>query len=441
MSFLRGQIKTPSLIFTSCIVLGTAFVSPAIAATVSLDETLRSALTKNETVGQSRERVFQAEERVSQTAGAALPTFSLNGVHQIQDRPNDAFARDFFPEKQTTLNLSLNQPLFRGLREFATYRQQGKLASAERRSREQSLLDLYRDVATAYLAVLSLEQDLRNLDAQSELYDQRIRELTGRVRTGQSNRTEVLTAQSAQAGLQAEMQVVRGQLKTARETFAFTTGLPSDSDLKDPNLWNPEKAAKPVPIGDYLRKVENRPDIRAARERFEASDEGVSIARGAHWPSLDAVGNYYLIRPGGLTEGIDWDLQLRLTIPLFEGGITQSKLRESVSKRTEADLELRKLRRAAEREIRSLHENLVTRADQVRALLKAVDLSEKNYQVLQRDYRLGLTRNTDVQLALNEFRVARRALDQARFAAQLEFIRLESAAAIVPEALTGEFAR
>ncbi len=121
--------------------------------------------------------------------------------------------------------------------------------------------------------------------------------------------------------------------------------------------------------------------------------------------------------------------QLKLKVPLFEGGTTQAKVREAAAKRMEADLILARLRRQAEQEVRSYYENFQSRLKQVEALKTSASLSEKNYITIQRDYRRGLTRNIDVQMALTDYRVAARTLDQARFAAQLDLIRLQIAAA------------
>lgn len=403
-----------------------SILSVKTAPAATLQEAFQSALQKNETVGLSKERLVQSQERVSQVRGGLYPQVALNATHMIQPRPSDPVAREFFPEKQTTINLSANQVLFRGLREFAGLRQQKDLVASQEELRNLTMVQLYQDVATAYLSVLTLERDLKNLDVQVKLYEDRVSELQTRARRGESNSNEVLTAQSTEAALKAEAQLNRGQLRMARENFAFVTGLSSEEVLNDPNLAGGKKLA---PLADYLKRVEERYDVKAAREQFSAMEEEVSIAKGAHWPSLDLTGNYYFKRPEGFTEDLNWDLQFRFTLPIFEGGSTQSKVREAASKRMEADLNLSRIRRQAAQEISSYYETFQTRQKQVEALEKSASLAEKNYQVMQRDYRRGLSRNIDVQQALTDFRTAARSLDQARFAVQLDLIRLQIASA------------
>jgi outer membrane protein len=184
-----------------------------------------------------------------------------------------------------------------------------------------------------------------------------------------------------------------------------------------------------------LSRLEERPDIKEAKERVEASEEEVSVFRGAHWPTLDAVGNYYLKRPSGVLQDIDWDVQFRFSLPIFEGGLRVSETREANSRLRESELSLSQLRRQAEAGIRSLHYSLETREDQLAALKRSTELAEKNYEVLLKESRRGLSRSLDVQIALTDFRASRRNYDQARYAHQLDLLRLENAAAYFPGAV------
>lgn len=400
---------------------------------VNLDQAVQSTLEKNESLTQSREQLRQIEEQVTQTKSAIYPSLSLNGTYLQQPVPESPVAEQFFPEKQTTANFTLAQPLFRGFREFAAVRRQNNIYTAQKQSHLAKKIQLYQEVAKSYMQVLALEQDLRNVEAQKAIYQRRIRDLQARTRRGESSSTETLTAQSTAAALDAEFQILNASLRSARESFSFLTGLPVDVPLSDSEAFNDLMSLKPVE--EYLSRIDERPDIKVAKEQYGASDEAVSIAKGGHWPSADLVGNYYLVRPDGYLRDLKWDVQLKVSIPIFEGGLRQSQVREAASKRAESEIEITRLRRKSEAEIKSLHETLRLRTDQLKALKLSADLSEKNYQVLLRDSRRGLSRSIDVQLGLTEYRVAKRNYDQARYQARLERIQLELAAAHIPPVL------
>lgn len=400
------------------------------SSAITLDDALRSAIQKNESAGQSEEQLKQARERVSQATGAILPSLFFNANHQIQAKPKDPLAQAFSPEKQTTANFTLTQPIFRGFREFAGRAQRKDLLAAEEQRRVNTIVALYENVAASYLEVLATEQDLRNLNQQLALYKDRVKELQARIRRGESRSTEALTAQSTEAALEAEFRLVEAKLKTARENFSLLTALPADSALTELKA-----NSRLRPLAEYLGRVEERPDLKEAKKRVEASEEEVTVFRGAHWPTVDAVGNYYLKRPAAFRD-IDWDVQFRLSLPIFEGGTRVSETREASSRLRESELNLSLRRREAEAGIRSLHHSLETREEQLTALKRASELAEKNYDVLLKESRRGLSRSLDVQIALTDFRASRRNYDQARYAHQLDLLRLENAAAFFPTAMT-----
>jgi outer membrane protein len=181
--------------------------------------------------------------------------------------------------------------------------------------------------------------------------------------------------------------------------------------------------------------MENRPDVSAARAEAEAANEGTTVAKGGHWPTIDAVGNYYLKRPG-ILDDIKWDVSFRLSFPLFSGGTVKAEVGEAAAKSSQAELELARARREAGEEIRSLYETIQARIEQLKFLKQSTELAQKNVAVSQKEFRRGLIRNIDVQLALSDYRSARRTLDQTHFASQLDLLRLEIAAAMHPEGET-----
>jgi outer membrane protein len=417
---------------TSVFSLLAVFISaPTFALT--MEEAFRAALEKNELVKQSAEQVVQADERIAQVRGGLFPEISLNALHLIQPLVNEQF-REFSPPNQTTANLSVKQPIFRGLREFAGLRQQGDLLVAQEAIRRVTIQRLYQDVAANYMNVLTLEADSINLKEQLDISEKRVGELRTRARRGESSQTELLSTLSSHAATQAEIRLLKGQLQVARDILQSLTGLPRDSKLVDPKLIPDGKKVVVDSLSEYLAQIEQRPDVQAAVAQREATGEGRAIARGVHFPVIDAVGNYYLRRPGFLKD-LKWDISLQFSLPLFAGGATLAEVREAASRDKEAELELARIRRVAGDEIRTLHETVQARIEHLSILREAAEIEQKNVTVSQNDFRRGLIRNIDVQLALGAYRATRRSLDQAHFAAQMDLLKLEVAAGLKPQGL------
>ena len=92
----------------------------------------------------------------------------------------------------------------------------------------------------------------------------------------------------------------------------------------------PEPALLP-PLEEFTaRALARRRDLRALDAQVRAAEEGVGIARAGYLPGADLEANYYTHREG-ISKDIDWDVLLSLEIPIFEGGVTQGRIREARS--------------------------------------------------------------------------------------------------------------
>jgi len=401
-----------------------ALFTPLPAQALTLEEYFTAALQRSEVVATQSELIRQAEERNKQATAAILPTLSGVASYTWQEEPPPS-APGTTPSnlsRQPYAKLTANQPLFRGFREFAALRQTQALIDAQSADYRNARILLFRDVVLNYYTVLSLEQDLINLDEEIRQNEERARDIQSRIRIGRSRTSELLNVQATISTLRAQIEQTRGQLRVARETLAFLSGLEANTPLRDSEPAPPT----PEPLDHYLAGLSSRPDVQASEQRLAAARENVAIARGAHLPSLDLNGNYYFERPGYLDD-INWDVQVALTIPIYSGGSLQSRVREAGSQQTQAELAQSQVRRQAEQEIRSLYDNLLADQSQVKALEASTEAARKSYEAQTREYRLGLVTNLDVLQALTTYQQNLRALDRARFTAKLDYLRLLAA--------------
>jgi outer membrane protein len=398
--------------------LGLASLSQVQA--ISLKACLDAAVKKNETVADQSELIEQAGEKQSQALAAILPTLSATGSYLVQETPQDAAASSIFPSTQPSIKLTLTQPIFRGLREWSGLRQTNRLKEAQDFQKKAVVRDLSIDVASGYFDILSIEQDKKNLKTQLALFEKRIHELNERIKIGRSRLTEVLTVKANLNTIKSQLKQLKGQLIAARESFTFLTGIDSHTTLDEVDL----ELAPIAPLQTYLKKMEDRPDLKSADLAYKAAQDATSIARGAHFPSIDLNGNYYFIRFGG-QQNVHWDVQAVLTVPLFNGGGIQSKVRETYSQEQQKYLALKRVQRKAEQDVKVFYETLIANKALVEELETSRELFEQNYQNQEKEYRLGLVSNLDVMQSMQSFQEAQRSYDKARFLVKLDQIKLE----------------
>lgn len=200
----------------------------------------------------------------------------------------------------------------------------------------------------------------------------------------------------------------------------------------------PEKLVVPTklpelagPVGEYLMKVKNRPDIKASLQQVNLADQRISIAKGSHYPKLDLTGNYYLDRTGVL-ETSDWDVGVALVIPIYQGGAVQAQVRQAAEGKRIAQLTSSEALRAAERDVAINYQNFLQIQEQLKSLREALKKSEEVYKLNKKDYKYGLVTNLDVLQSLNIFIETKRSYDNLISIGHLNYKNLEALIGVLP---------
>jgi len=395
-----------------------------LAATMSLEDCYRAAKDRYEVIGQKAESIVQADENHSQAVGALLPTITGNGSFFWQQDVPGSGGQSVSPPYQPTIGVSLTQPLFQGQLFNGL-----KLADAQykqtQHDKKYSEVQLYQNIAATYYSILSQEKDIENLETELRFYDERILELHRYLKIGRAQMTDVLSVQTNRSQVLASILNEKGQLAAAREQVALYTGVPSDAQL-DPNIEPLPTTVEPLET--YNSKRDDREDVQRDRLGIEAADQSVWIAKEGHLPSVSLKADDYLQRYG-IYDQVQWDVGIYITIPIFEGGITQSKVRQAVSLRESARLTSSLTERSGDEEIRSTYKLVAANLAQIEELKNYVKLGKATFDAEKHDFRYGLVRNIDVLQALTAYIDSIRTLDTARYNLKANLAHLQAASA------------
>ena len=381
------------------------------------------------------ELLTQAAEIEGQARGALFPTISGVTTFLNQPSPSNAIGSTFSPASQNTVKITADQPLFRGLREYALLRQKKYLVDAQVQMLFNAALQLFYDVATAYYNVAAYQEDEGNYKLEILDSKTRLADLQGFYKIGRSQLTDVLTSQANIASLEAQLAATHGQLEIARDTLAIFTGWDRNLILNPGSSDSKEGEASPVQLAEissYLAKIEQRPDVQLAIANVKANEEAIPISWGAHLPSVDLLGNYYFTRPGTLSD-VKWDASVALTIPIYQGGVIQSQVRQAQSVVRQYGFILAQVRKTAEQEVRVFYDTLSANKNQLEKLGELLTISKKNYETEVKFYKNGLVTNLEVMQAMTTYTDAQRQFDHLNQLLKLAFAKLEASVGERPE--------
>lgn len=391
---------------------------------LTLKEAYESAREKSEPSQLTSVATERAEELKTQAYGSLFPSLRLSYRILTQDIPptsGGSVPSAFREENQTTSSISLVQPLFRGGAEFATLKM-ANLTIENSRSLERAFdFELWVRVAEDFFGVLSLEKEYQIVKRLRSSLTDRVSELRRRARIGQTRRSDLLSAQAQAQATDSELLALESRIQASRRALAITASVPESQELSDDVNFPNEIPS----LATYVDKVRSHPALEVARRDVQIAEQSKRVASAGHWPQLDLQGNYYIDRPGVLADS-KWDVSLNLTLPLFQGGIVSSQVRDQVYARTQRELELALLEKEMDASLRNFHEEAVKAKEILEGARRSVELYRQSYNLLNQEYRNGIISYLEVNPVEREYWESLRRLQHQEAEFKLAWVRLQA---------------
>lgn len=407
---------------------------------LSLGECINLALQQNSAVLKSRHDIEAAYGLSVQARAITRPRLTLTGNYTLTDR---GAIEDFgFPgaprtsDQTWTLGLQVSRSIYEGGR----IQQAGRIADL---TREQALFahqsvvqDTVLAVRVAYDDALLAAQQIIVQDASVKLLQKELEDTTRRFEAGTVPRFNVLRAEVELANARPRVIKARHALRIARDNLVHALGysLPPAVSEDIPLQLSGRLEATPLDMdlpGAVARAFEGRTELIALRKAEELRREGILTAEAARKPSaqLFAGGTSHNRRfsnnPTRDTSG--WNVGAQMTWNIFDGRLTDGRVREAAALHRKAGEELNDFARRIELEVRTAWSNFIEAREVIESQKKVQEQAEEalrlanaraeagtgtQLDVLNAQTALTEARNTQIQ-ALHAYSVARSRLERA----------------------------
>jgi len=325
----------------------------------------------------------------------------------VLDTAVPAFGDGVSNRTSGSAGLSFSQPLWTGGRVAAAVSAAEADILAGRENLRGVEARILGTVVTAYCDVRRDQEALRIRQENVNVLEHQLEESQARFDVGEITRTDVAQSQSRLAAAQAQYQSAVAQLAISRANYAAVVG-------QNPGDLAPEPSIAfllPADVDQAFSVAEqNSPVLRAQQFTEQASRARVAGARAERMPqvSLRTTFGY-----SGNAHPYDSDLwsqnlqtQATVTVPLFTGGLTSSRVRQSIERNNVDRINIETQRRSVLQTITQFWNQLVaaranigSTAEQVRAARIAAEGTKQEQQV-------GLRTTLDVLNAEQELRNA-----------------------------------
>lgn len=424
----------------------TAFVTGPVSA-ADLLETYQAALGQDAVIASARAVQQAGKEKLTQGRSTLLPSVNLS-ANMMQNQFSYQVAG--FPSipgesyNSSGGTLSLTQPLFRQ-QNWETYTESEIQVAISDAQFIQAEHDLILRVAQSYFDVLIAQDTVELTGAQKQAIAEQLNQAKRNFEVGTATITDTYEAQARYDLIGYQEVTAASNLEIKNRTMQQITNAPTNdlrklgSELK---LEDPQPADVEKWIADaQLHNIQ----IVIAQAATELSDKEMSKAMGGHLPTVDLVVNYSRNlesstvvfgvpgSPFGASDISSRAIGVQLNMPLFQGGVTQSKYREAEAGSDKSRHDLENARRSVAVQTRQAYLGVVSGIAQVKALQQALKSSESLLEASKLGQSVGVRTNLDVLNAQQQLYSTRRDLYQAEYNYLLSRLHLKDAVGTLTE--------
>jgi outer membrane protein len=383
-----------------------------------------------------------SRETLRQAYAALLPHAYAEGSYTLtyQDvlsSGNKVYAVGTADYNTQSFGGNLTQPLFR----YSSFLGVSQAKSVLKRSDvelEKVRQDLIMRIAEAYMEVLLAQDKLAAVVAEEAALEVHHEHAKGRTTGGMAPITDLYDTEARLAAVRAQRVESENALKDARQALSEICDVPvvETKSLKEDIPLTP-----PFPENaDSWVAAASKQNLEILIEKYKAEIAETETRRqkAAHYPTVDFLANYDLQDTtgslyGGGSRTSTYYLMFKLTVPIYEGGLTTSKTREACNLHASALEAVTKVTRAVERKARSAYNAVLSASNRVTAMKKSVEAQQMVVAAKEEGFRSGMLISISVLDATQDLYKYKKEYSQARNDYILDTIRLKQTAGTLSE--------
>lgn len=449
------NVRAPLLIAACSLILAST-AHPADLVTV-----YQRALQNDPQIREADANRLASRESKPQALAALLPQFDASGSYSkieeegarttlINSDPTDDTS-PLVPVNITSdsdltsrqYDLTIRQTLFRWDQWMTLKRADAEVAQAEA-DYQAAQQDLIQRTAQRYFDVLAAQDTVDAAQATLEAFSRQLEQADKRFEVGLIAITDVQEARAAHDQAAAAVIQAKRTLATNNELLRELTGESFDTlatpvddmPLKSPDPEN-EETWVTTALDQNLRVI-------SARLATDIAKQDVRVARAGHLPSIDlvasrgdqdfdgdqvgrnAAGVTTPRSPADQTQTTD-SIGIQVTVPIYSGGGTSSRVRQRVYLHRAARERLERANRETERAARDAYLGVISEISRVRALRQALESGRTALQATEAGFEVGTRTTVDVLDARRRLFEAQTNYSRSRYDYILNVLQLQLA--------------
>ncbi|MEO7067087.1 MAG: TolC family outer membrane protein [Rhodanobacter sp.] len=412
-----------------------------------LMDAYRDAQANDPVLSQADATRLSTNEGVNQARALLLPQISAgltlsqtnggSGTFEDPNNPGQFISSSRFGHTRTrSTSAQLSQTVL-DFSKYANLKAAHSTAETQDEIYQAASQALYTRVAQAYFGVLTSEDALVYSKASEDAFRQQFEQADQRFKVGLSAITDVYQAKAAYEAAKSQTIAAQNTVNDSREALTQITGKPA-TDLKKLRDDLPMQPPTPADQDSWVKQaLQTNPNLLAQKSNVETAEHNITAARAGHLPTISANVSYgknasWYQNGGagnnGRSTSPSTTVGLTLNVPIFSGGMTQSRVRQSIYQRDVATDSMESERRQVVRDTLNYYRSVIAGIAQVGSAKASVESGQKALEATRAGFDVGTQTLTDVLLAIQTLTSSESSYSQARHQFILNKLLLEQTA-------------
>jgi len=378
---------------------------------LSIEESVQIGLKNSHSLHSSKEKVKNAQSRLSELKTNLLPSLKFSGMY-TRLSPVEPFILSVpglgtFNLASNIVNnysakLTLQQPLFTGFKLLSSVDVADYNAQAQKQDYSKDEHDLIYNIKNAYWILYKANQLKTVVDENVNQIKAHLEDVNNMFNQGLATKNDVLKVEVQLGDVQIKQIDANNNVRLSIISLDNVMGLPLSSQIEPVEKIN-SKVETLNTLDTYLDKAyQYRPELIGMDFRIKAGESGVTLAKSGWWPQLFLVGDYLSARPNQRifpttdTFSETWDVSLSVSWDLWNWGVTGHQTDQAQTQVEQAKDSYKITKDNITLEVTQTYLNILQAKEKLIVADNTVSQAEENYRVTDEKFKNGLTLNSEL---------------------------------------------
>ena len=387
--------------FTACFVLLSNAFGQDIKK-ISLQEAFDLAAQNSKQLMVDSLKMQALDFKKKQAQNAMLPVVGVSSSYTRLSGNIDELPPINFMGKDIVLNkqilnqynnrVSVQQPIFQGLKNWNTMKSIGQLKIATDLDRQKDQQDIKLNVIQTYYNLYKLQQTKIVLDSNITQTQVRVNDISKFKNAGLALNNDVMRAELQKTNLLVSQADVESAIDITNFNMCILLGLDISTKIE---VENPEvvKDANTTIQSLIASSYADRAEFKAQDYRTKAADYQIKASKSAYMPTVSAVGNGYYnnpnqrIFPQENNFKATWDVGVSVSWNIMQLYTARAVVSDAKNQKAQLQQATAQIKDGISMEVNAAYETLKVALLKIDLAQRAIDQATENKRIL--DNRFG----------------------------------------------------